>query len=464
MKQKLFLITFLSIIAISGTIDLDNLFNYANQPIPVYIQKDNTPVDNPITDMGATLGRVLFYDKQLSVNGTVSCASCHHQEFGFSDTAIASIGVNGTTGRHAMRLVNARFAIEGTAFWNERAATFEAQATLPIQDHAEMGFSGQNDDPGFDSLIHRMENLEYYPRLFGLVYGDSMITEERMQKAIAQFVRSIQSFDAKYDTGAAMVPNPNMPFPNFSQQENMGKMLFTAPPVLDANGVRIGGGAGCAGCHQPPEFDIDPIAGNNGIIGSLGGGVDLTNTRAPSLRDLVNPQGQPNGPYMHTGVFTNLMQVVNHYDSLLPSSMNPMLDNRLRPMGNLQNLQLTQQEKNNLVAFLHTLTGHNIYTDEKWADPFVGDSLVLLPELNNTAIQDLPELGPITLYPNPATDFISIEIPNLATKNVKEMRVFNIQGQVMYQGEIRNQLDVSHYPAGYYFLTVGNQSVKFIKR
>lgn len=85
----------LSILLMSGTIDLDNLLNYANQDIPDYITKDNTPSDNPITDEGATLGRVLFYDKKLSVNNTTSCGSCHIQEHAFSDLDTVSVGLNG---------------------------------------------------------------------------------------------------------------------------------------------------------------------------------------------------------------------------------------------------------------------------------------------------------------------------------------------------------------------------------
>ena len=82
-------------ICLAGTIDLANLFGYSSQAIPTYITKRNAPADNPITDIGATLGRVLFYDKALSLNFTVSCASCHQQAFAFSDTARQSVGFDG---------------------------------------------------------------------------------------------------------------------------------------------------------------------------------------------------------------------------------------------------------------------------------------------------------------------------------------------------------------------------------
>jgi len=145
------------------TIDFDNLPDYANQTIPNYITRDNMPFDNPITDEGAVLGRVLFYDTSLSVDNTVACASCHKQEFAFSDDNDVSEGVAGVTGRHSMRLINARFSTESMFFWDERANSLEDQATQPIQDHVEMGFSGENGDPSFDDLIEKLEGIEYTP-------------------------------------------------------------------------------------------------------------------------------------------------------------------------------------------------------------------------------------------------------------------------------------------------------------
>lgn len=208
-----------------GKIDTGNLENYANQFIPDYIKKDNSG-SNLITDKGATLGRVLFYDKNLSITNKLSCASCHQQIFAFSDTAVASQGVNGLTGRHSMRLVNARFGEETKFFWDERAASLEQQTTRPIQDHNEMGFSGQNGDSSINDLITKLSKIGYYKELFSFVYGSPEITENKMQLALAQFIRSIQSFDSKYDAGRSLVDNDTVSFPNFTNQENTGKNLF----------------------------------------------------------------------------------------------------------------------------------------------------------------------------------------------------------------------------------------------
>jgi cytochrome c peroxidase len=352
-------------------IDLNNLANYANQTKPSYITKDNT-TGNVITNAKATLGRVLFYDKKLSIDNTVSCASCHKQEFAFGDADLASKGVSGgLTGRHSMRLINARFSTESRFFWDERANSLEQQTTQPIQDHAEMGFSGQNGRPNLATLLTKLQAVDYYKELFQFAYGSPTITEAKLQECLSQFIRSIQSFDAKYDAGRTQVGNDNQNFPNFTAQENLGKNLFLTPPMFNNMGSRIGGGLGCGGCHRAPEFDIDPNSGNNGIIGVLNGnGIDINNTRTPTLRDLTNLQGNPHTPMMHTGGIVTLQAVIGHYGAINLAQGNTRLDNRLRPNGMGQQLNLTATEVNAVMAFLKTLTGTNVYADTKWGNPF----------------------------------------------------------------------------------------------
>lgn len=365
-----------------GVLDLTSLHNYAGQTVPSYITRNNTPGNNAITNAGATLGRVLFYDKRLSRYDTISCASCHKQQFAFSDTDTASTGVAGTTGRHAMRLINSRFSQEAKFFWDERAASLEAQTTRPIQDHVEMGFSGTNGDPSFADLVTKLSAISEYRVLFAQAFGSATITEALVQRALAQFVRSIQSFDSKFDTGRAAAGNNNANFTNYTANENNGKALFLNPPNQ--------GGAGCAGCHRAPEFDIDPNSLNNGVITSLTAATDLTNTRSPSLRDLLGPTGQPNGPFMHDGSLATLPDVINHYAAIPGDNTN--LDNRLRrPGGQVQTLNLTAQQRSDLVAFLATLTGRAVYTDEKWSDPFNagGELEVIIMPAATTGIQNL---------------------------------------------------------------------------
>jgi cytochrome c peroxidase len=356
--------------AFGSEIDPNNLANYAAQAKPAYIVKDNTG-NNPITNAKATLGRVLFYDKNLSIDNTIACASCHKQAFAFSDTVLISAGVaGGLTDRHSMRLVNERFAVESKFFWDERATSLENQTTQPIANHDEMGFSGQTGRANIAALLTKLQGIDYYKELFKYTYGDITVTEPRLQECLAQFVRSIQSFDAKYDAGRAAVPNDGVPFPNFTTQENEGKNLFLTPPVFDGNSSRIGGGLGCNGCHNAPEFDIDPNTRNNGVIAlAVGAGQDITVTRAPSLRDLVNNKGELNTRLMHSGGIRDLATAVSHYGGFINDNRN--LDPRLRPNGvNVQRLNLQQAEIAAVVSFLKTLAGTNVYTDKKWSTPF----------------------------------------------------------------------------------------------
>jgi cytochrome c peroxidase len=122
-----------------------------------------------------------------------------------------------------MRLIHTRFGIESRFFWDERAATLELQTTQPIADHSELGFSGQNGRPNMNALLSKLRNIGYYQELFQFVYGDKLVTEARLQECLSQFIRSIQSFDSRYDAGRSLVPNDGAPFPNFTTRENEGK-------------------------------------------------------------------------------------------------------------------------------------------------------------------------------------------------------------------------------------------------
>ena len=340
-------------------IDLANLFNYSNPTLPNYynVAVDNTPSSNAITDMGATLGRVLFYDKNLSVNNTIACASCHQQNLGFTDNATLSSGFeNGLTGAHSMRLGNIRYYAGDSMFWDKRAVSVEDQSTRPIQDATEMGFDSNHG--GFTALTDKMSGLNYYPILFKRTFSDSIITEERVQLALAQFLRSIVSVNSKFDEGFTAAFNPNAPgggiggpFNNFTAEENQGKGLFLQPIAQ--------GGAGCAGCHQPPTFSLDPASKSNGL--TMG---ETTIFKSPSLKNIG-----VSGPYMHDGSITDLPGVIEHYNTGVMRG--PALDPRLNPAGMPQRLNLTQAQKDALVAFLQTLTDTDLNTDPKFSDPFI---------------------------------------------------------------------------------------------
>jgi cytochrome c peroxidase len=315
---------------------------------------------------------------------------------------------------------------------------------MPIQDHVEMGFSGTNGDPDIDSLIRKLNGIEYYSQLFEFVYGDTIITEARMQEAMSQFIRSIQSFDSKYDLGRANAINDGAPFSNFTAEENQGKALFLTPPPQ--------GGAGCQSCHRAPEFDIDSASLNNGVVAVAGspGTLDLTNTRAPSLRDLFNPNGDLNTPLMHNGAFDDPQILINHYNLVPINPSNTNLDPRLQGPGG--NLGLTQQEKNALIAFLRTLTGSDVYSNPKWSDPFDvnGDLDVILV---NTAVQHTASLE-FQVFPNPTQDFIQL---NLESGNYL-VNVLDMNGRILLQRNISgsDRLDLSSFAAQLLLLEVND--------
>lgn len=344
------------------TIDFANVADYSPATLPAYFDQtvaalDNSPASNAVNDRVATLGRVLFYDLRLSTNDRASCAACHQQALGFTDSMRFSNGIStaGTTDFHAMRLGNLRYWQPGTAFWNRRAPSVEAQASVPIHTMVEMGWGGPAGD--FDSLIRKMDATSYYPDLFAWAFGSSTITEPRIQQALAQFVRAMISSSSRWDTGYAQVFSPTAPnralnvnLPNFSPQENRGRRLFMT-------GVEQGG-AGCSSCHLPPTFALAANARSNGL--------DAGETRlfkAPSLRNVGLT-----GPYMHDGRFTTLAEVVDFYDHGIQDG--PALDNRLRQDRRPQRLKLNAADRAALVAFLMTLTDRALTTDARFSDPF----------------------------------------------------------------------------------------------
>lgn len=363
--------------AVTAVLDLPEApYSYADLGLPARYDtpfmrdQDNTPADNPITDDGATLGRVLFHDPLLSANETVACASCHIQEHAFTDPLTFSEGFEGGhTGRNSMSLMEARYYRNGRFFWDERAATLEEQVLGPIQNEVEMGLT-------LDELVERVDAQDYYAPLFERAFGDGEVTSERIARALAQFVRSIVSFRSRYDEGLEAVGAAEPEFPNLTAQENQGKALFL-------------GRAGCAACHLdsgPPQpgprvntsiffiaravnngLDLPAEATDNGVGDISGIPQDDGRFKSPSLRNV-----ELTGPYMHDGRFETLEEVVEHYNSGVKA--HPFLDPRLAVPGSNppepRRLNLTPEESAALVAFLKTLTDEEVIKDAKYGNPF----------------------------------------------------------------------------------------------
>lgn len=344
------------------TIDFAEVASYSAPALPAHYDRtvaslDNSPPGGPLDDRVATLGRVLFYDLRLSTNDRASCATCHQQKFGFTDPMRFSNGISGaaTTEFHAMRLGNLRYWQPGTMFWDRRAASVEAQASQPFHSLVEMGWGGAAGD--FGDLIRKMEGIAYYPELFAWAFGDPAITEPRIQRALARFVRAMVAHSSRWDEGYAQVFAPEAPgraldvdLPNFTAQENRGRRLFMTSAAE--------GGAGCAACHLPPTFALAADSRSNGL--------DPGETRlfkAPSLRNVGLT-----GPYMHDGRFATLAEVVGFYDHGIQDG--PALDRRLRQDGGPLRLNLGADDRAALVAFLMTLNDEELVADDRFSNPF----------------------------------------------------------------------------------------------
>ncbi len=343
------------------SLDLATLDNYANPTFPAYYDNtvdaiDNTPGNDPVNDAIATLGRVLFYDPALSFNDTTSCSTCHQQSIGFDDDEQLSTGLNGgQTTQHAMRLGNIRYYEPGEMFWNRRADDVEDQALQPILDETEMGWVNNG---GIAALTTKMEGLAYYPALFEFVYGDPAITEDRMERALAQFQRAMVSTDSRWDQAYSQVFGPgapnralNLALPGFTVSENRGRELFMTG--------QNNGGAGCLACHVPPTFALNANSRSNGLDAGEG-----TVFKSPSLKNVGRSTF-----FMHDGRFTSLRQVVDHYSDGV--QIGPALDNRLRQGNAPQQLALSETDREALVDFMLTLTDETLENDPKFSDPFL---------------------------------------------------------------------------------------------
>jgi len=327
--------------AMGDDYDRDMVYPVYN-PKPKGIPPVPIPDDNPQTPMKVKLGERLYFDPKLSVDGTISCASCHHPSLGFADGQMTSDGVNAQVGgRNAPTVYNS--AYYATQFWDGRAMTLEDQARGPVMNPIEMANTWEN-------VVAYLKTDTTYQRMFRQVFGGS-ITEDNAVKAIASYERTVVTWDSDYDRFIAGDTSA------MTMDEVAGMDLFF-------------GKAECANCHKAPLFfedafgnigvpqvkDMDHFA-NDGEDVSLAGldlgryyvthnADDLGDFKTPGLRNI-----ELTAPYMHNGIFATLEDVIAHYNSV------PMT-----PVGELDedlptDLDMTEEEQMQLVAFLKALTG-----------------------------------------------------------------------------------------------------------
>ncbi|HET6277828.1 MAG TPA: cytochrome c peroxidase [Candidatus Polarisedimenticolia bacterium] len=324
------------------------------------------PEDNPLTEEGVQLGRMLFYDPRLSGDDTVSCATCHRQHLSFTDGKARAVGVSGRPlAFSSMSLANLLWGPQHF-FWNGRANSLEEQALMPIQNPDEM-----NQDPG--ELVKELSADDTYPELFRRAYG--RITPENIGKAIASFERTLISADSKYDKylrGEVKL----------SSEEEKGRKLFMAHPDVKVS-LR---GSNCIDCHS--QF---LTSGFNALYdGFSNNGLEEESNLQPGLQEVTGKQSDRGkfkvptlrnialtAPYMHDGRFATLEEVLDHYNEgiRVSSTLSPLIveaDNL--PADGVPteiSLHLSEDEKRAIIVFLHTLTDEHFITAEAFSNPFV---------------------------------------------------------------------------------------------
>jgi cytochrome c peroxidase len=289
---------------------------------------------------------VLFYDQRLSLTNTHSCGSCHQQAHGFAAPTRFSEGIIGEpTKRNAMGLTEVRYSVHNLFFSDIRVRSLEALALMPIEEPVELGNS-------LPRVIEKLSATDFYPPLFTAAFGSPEITSERIAKALAQFLRALISYNAKVDAYS----NP----PN-GQQSPPLEAVFTPEELIGRQVFRENN---CFFCHED-DIQASFSTSNNGldeVFTDPGSGDG--HFRTASLRNVAFT-----APYMHDGRFATLREVVDHYNDGVSNS--PHLARLLQDgNGGPRKMNLTEVQKEGLIAFLHAMTDEQFLRDPRFSDPF----------------------------------------------------------------------------------------------
>ncbi len=332
------------------------------QPTPLAISypqnfgnRIQIPENNPTTEEGVYLGRMLFYETALSA-GNISCATCHRQELAFTDGKKVSTGFDGTPQtRNSMSLANLLWVRR--FFWDGRAAGLEKQAETPLTGAHEMGQS-------LEMSAVKLRGKGIYASRFRNAFGSDSINGEKITMALAQFERTLVSANSRYDQ---YLRGQYQPTPS----EMNGIALF----YTDPNPAKQVRGAACDHCHGGPKTynelfhnnGLDSLSADAGIEQLTGQPTDRGRFRVVTLRNV-----SLTAPYMHDGRFNTLEEVVSHYNEHIRQSpaLSSFLQNRSNTAGS-RNLDLTNAEKKDLIAFMHMLTDSTFIRDKRFSNPFI---------------------------------------------------------------------------------------------
>ncbi|MFY7668104.1 MAG: cytochrome-c peroxidase [Crocinitomicaceae bacterium] len=324
---------------------------------PTHFPNMVIPDDNPLTKEGVELGRFLFYEKRLSGDNTMSCATCHMPQNGFSDANQFSVGIDGIAGtRQSMALVNLGW--ENFFFWDGRASSLEEQILEPVPNPIEMHQSWK------DAVSKLNADVKYRNRFFR-AFNEEGIDSIKVTKAIAQFLRTLVSGESKYDV---MYKYENSMTLNSNEQSVLGTIDPEEWAGYDL--FKSLNGADCFHCHNGPLMQVKKFSNNGLMPNSINdlGRAHVTNNpednykfKVPTLRNIALT-----APYMHDGRFATLDEVIEHYSSGI--HMSPTID-PLIEFGSQGGVQLDAQEKYLLKKFLLTLIDNNFINNPNFKDP-----------------------------------------------------------------------------------------------
>ncbi len=317
-----------------------------------YLTPITVPDDNPLTEEGVDLGRMLFFDERLSADNTQSCGSCHKPEFAFSDTVIFSLGIDGLPGtRNAMPIFNVGWMNDGL-FWDGRAASVEDQAFQPVVNPVEMHTT-------WPDVAAKLLADPLYPSLFERAFGTAAIDSVLVAKAISQFERTLISGNAPYDKYLTTGISGWNTADEFAAYQ--GFAIFMDMDKGD-----------CFHCHgsfsNPLWTDnifhnnaLDASFADNGLGEVSGLASDNGKFKTPSLRNLLFT-----APYMHDGRFATLTEVIEHYSTGLvnSSTVDPLMQHLSTGGSNM-----TPEDKGYLLMFLKSLSDSSFVSNPEFQDP-----------------------------------------------------------------------------------------------
>ena len=306
------------------------------------------PADNPMTVEGIRLGRHLFYEKRMSIDNTVSCATCHVQTSNFSFPLPKGQGVNGNTPNSVM--IQSNLAWQKHYLWNGSAASIEEVALATITDHIEMNST-------WEISLGKISGEPKYIKMYEDAFGPNAITAENSAKAIAQFVRTFVSADSKFDRYQRGEVQ-------FTESEALGYEIFNneTGDCFHCHGdLTTGNLFGAFGDLQFSNNGIDSVlTPNSGYEFVSGDSLDRGKFKIPSLRNV-----EYSFPYMHDGRFATLQDVLEHYN--MGGHITYTIDPNMKAAGIGRNW--TQTQKDGLLDFLKTLSDNSFIADTSFSDP-----------------------------------------------------------------------------------------------